>query len=191
MVKRVFTIAAASTALVGVLAACDVQQTDWNNRYYAVSSGCLAPGGGATLVNGTGVFSYPSPYRPGQVGHTRITVEKILYGDFTHDGIQDVAVLLGCNDNDGGNGSGTEIQIFTRDAKPVARLTQPDRYGSGNPFGSQFNRWNIGVSHNVLYTGAYGYKPGDPHCCPSAYEVYRWDWNGHGFTPVDVNSRYP
>jgi len=60
---------------------------------------------------------------------------------------------------------------------------------SGCLHGTATLRNGIGVHNNVLYTGAYGYRPSDPHCCSSAYDIYRWGWNGHGFTPVDVSSR--
>lgn len=187
MAPRVVAAVVTTIAAVAALSGCEVTQINWGSHYYAVSQSC-EHAGAATLVNGSGVFSYPAPYQLDGVGHTRITLQKVYYGDLNHDGVQDAVVLLACSDADGGNGVGREIQIFTRDAKPVARLVQPDRYGSGNPFGSQFNPNNLGVHNNVLYTGAWGYLPGDPHCCPSAYDVYRWDWNGSGFTPVDVQT---
>ncbi len=172
---------AAIVAVIAALSGCEANQISWANHFYAVSRAGCAPEpltvGGATLHNGTGV-----------VGFTRIMFEKVYYGDLNHDGVQDAAVILGCTDAGGGNSAATEIQIFTRDAKPVARLVQPDRYGTVSEFGSQFNLNSIGIKNNILYTGAFGYVPGDPHCCPSAYDVYRWDWNGNGFTPVDVET---
>ncbi len=173
---------------IPALSGCDVTQINWANHFYSVSRDC-EHAGAVTLVNGTGVFPYPLAYGLNGVLHTRITLGRVYYGDLNHDGIQDAVVVLGCSNADGGNGTGSEIQIFTRDAKPIARIVQPDRYGSGNPFGSHFNPNNIGIHSNVLYTGAYGWAPGDCHACASRYDVYRWDWNGHGFTPVDVSSR--
>lgn len=168
-------------AVVAALSGCEASQISWANHFFAVSRAGCAPVpltvGGATLHNGAGV-----------VGFTNIFLEKVYYGDLNHDGVQDAVVVLGCTDAGGGNSGATEIQIFTRDAKPIARLIQPDRYGSGNPFGSEFNLRSIGIRNNVLYTGAFGYLPSDAHCCPSAYDVYRWDWNGHGFTAVDIET---
>src|ERR1700712_2055100 len=126
MLKRALGVAVTTTAVVAALSGCEASQVSWANHFYAVSRAGCAPEpltvGGATLKNGTGV-----------VGFTRITVEKVYYGDLNHDGVQDAAVVLGCNDASGGNTTGSEIQVFTRDAKAVARLVQPDRYGSGNP----------------------------------------------------------
>ncbi len=188
MLKRILGVSVLAFGVIAALSGCEANQINWANHFYSVSRDC-EHAGAATLVNGTGVFAYPAPYRLDGVAHTRITLEKVYYGDLNHDGIQDAVVLLACSDADGGNSVGSEIQIFTRDAKPVFRIVQPDRYASGNPFGSQFNPNNIGIHSNVLYTGAWGYRPGDAHCCPSAYDIYRWDWNGHGFTPVDVQTK--
>ena len=175
-------LAAVVTTIAGIaaLSGCEVTQINWSNHFYAVSRACAVEPltvGGTTVHNAVGI-----------TGSTRITVEKVYHGDLNHDGILDAAVLLSCTDAFGGNASGNEIQIFTRDAKPVARLVQPDRYGTGNPYGSQFAANEFRIINNVLYSGAYGYLPGDAHCCPSAHDVYRWDWNGSGFTPVDVQT---
>jgi hypothetical protein len=167
---------ATGVAVVTALSGCEVTQYNWANHFYSTSAGCLS--GVATLHNGVGVGA----------NGIEVVFKKVYYGDLNHDGVQDAVVFLSCDASpSGGNGSGSEIQIFTRDAKPLARLVEPDLYGSGNPFGSQFNSNNIGIHSNVLYTGAWSYRPNDPHCCPSAYNIFRWDWNGHGFTPVAVS----
>ena len=179
--KRIFAVVLTTVAAIAALSGCEVRQINWANHFYAVSRAGCAPEplsvGGTTLHNGTGV-----------VGYTRITLVKVYYADLTHDGVQDAVVVLACNDAGGGSTAATEIQVFTRNGKPIARLTQPDRYGSGNPFGSQFKLDNIGIHNNILATGTYGFLPGDPHCCPQAYDVYRWAWNGRGFSPVDIKS---
>lgn len=180
MRKKILAAVVTAAATVAALSGCEASQVNWANHTYTVSRSCLALQT-VTLHNGKAV---------GPAGY-EVDFVKVYYGDLNHDGVQDAAVVLSCTTaNLGGNGVADEIQIFTRDAKPVARLVQPDRYGSGNPFGSEFNTNSIGIHNNVLYTGAYGWLDGDPHCCPSAYDVYRWDWNGHGFTPVDVETNF-
>lgn len=178
MLNRIVGIAAIAAAAMGALIGCEANQINWGNHTYTVSGACIAMQP-VTLHDGVGV---------GPAGY-EVDFVKAYYGDLNHDGVQDAVVVLACTgSNRGGNQGATEIQIFSRDAKPIARLVQPDRYGSGNSFGSQFNLNSIGIHNNVLFTGAFGYLPGDPHCCASAYDVYRWDWNGHGFTPVDVET---
>jgi hypothetical protein len=178
MLKRMLAAGVTTAAIVAALSGCEASQISWANHTYTVSRGCLGLQT-VTLHNGKAI---------GRSG-IEVDLAKVSYGDLNHDRVQDAAVFLSCSAAPtGGNGTGTEIQIFTRDAKPVARLVQPDRYSSGNPFGSQFDPRNISIRNNVLYTGASGYLPSDAHCCPSAYDIYRWDWNGHGFTPVDVST---
>lgn len=178
MLKKIVGLLVTAAALIAAMSGCEVTQINWSNHTYTLSSNCLQLQT-VTLHNGKAI------------GPNGIEVDlvKVFRTDLTHDGVLDAALLLDCSAAPlGGNGTSSEIQIFTRDARPVARLAQPDRYGSGNPFGSQFNANDIRVVNNVLHTGAYGYLPSDAHCCPSAYDVYQWQWNGHGFTPVDVRT---
>ncbi|HEX4431124.1 MAG TPA: hypothetical protein VHZ96_17775 [Frankiaceae bacterium] len=178
IVAKTAVVAALATAVAAALSGCEASQVSWANHTFTLSGSCLQLQT-VTLHNGKAIGA----------NGIEVDLVKVYYGDLNHDGVQDAVVMLDCSAAPtGGNGTGSEIQVFTRDAKPIARLVQPDRYGSGNPFGTQFNFNNVGVHSDVLYTGAWGWLPGDAHCCPSAYDVYRWDWNGHGFTPVDVQT---
>lgn len=176
---KLAAVVAGGVATIAALSGCEASQINWANHTYTVSGGCVQPQV-VTLHNGTGTGSQ----------RDQVSLEKVYYGDLNHDGVQDAVVVLSCSAAPlGGNATGTEIQVFTRDGKPVARLRQPDRYGNGDIWGDQFNPGNIGIHDNVLYTGAYGWEAGACHACATRYDIYRWDWNGHGFTPVDVSSR--
>lgn len=184
MFKRILGAGALTIGVIAALVGCEAAQINWGNHFYVMSNAC-APSpltaGATTLRNGAGVIG-----TPGTLGGTRVTLQSVHYGDLTHDGIQDAAVFLNCHDTIGGNHNGSEIQIFTRDAKPVARLIAPDKYGSGSPFPPYFIYNEIQIIDNTLYTGIESYLAGDAHASPSEHDLYRWDWNGHGFTAVDV-----
>lgn len=168
----------AGLASLLALSGCQASLINWANHTYTMTGMCLSYQT-VTLHNGRAIGRYGFEVR----------LAKVYYGDLNHDGQQDAAVLLTCDAfNQGGNAFADEIQIFTTNGKLISRLIQPDRYGSGNPWGSQFNTRSLGIRSNVLFTGAFGFLSNDNHCCASRYDVYRWDWNGHGFTPVDVKS---
>jgi hypothetical protein len=172
--KRTLALLLAIIGLALTLTGCEANQIDWRNHYYVVSGQSCLTNGSLTLKNGSGV-----------VNGVRVSVVQTIYGDFTRDHVQDVAVVLGCSSAEGGNLSGSEIQVFTRDAKPVQRLIAPgvqahDSYPPSfdltNLFDSNFDRGG-----DNLVTGVVSWKPNDPHCCPSVNTVYRWIWNGRGF----------
>jgi hypothetical protein len=172
--KKALAFAATVTAAAAALSACEVTQINWNEHFYSVARLGCAPApltiGGTTLHNGQG-----------DVGFTHVRVSKVYRADVNQDGVLDAVVLLVCNDNAGGNTTADEIQIFTRDDRPLQRLIEPDRYRTGNTFGSQFDPDSIRIVNGVLYTSAFGFGPGDAHCCPSHYDTYRWQWDGRGF----------
>ncbi len=187
MWMRLFGAGAAVASLVAGVSACEVSQVDWANRSYVVSPACApAPAmtaGTVTLHNGNGTRLGTSAS-----GGTRVTLAAVYEGDITRDGVQDAAVLLNCHDTIGGNNNSSEIQVFTRDAKPVQRLLAPRKHPGGTFFAPYFVYDQIQIHDGALYTGVDSYLPGDPHARPSAHDVYRWDWNGNGFTPVDLVS---
>ncbi len=164
-------LSAAAAAAVSV-SSCDVSQINWSNKSYAVSSACAGAPVTVQLHNGVGVN-----------GRTRVQVFGVYRGDFTGDRIADAAVVLGCTDAQGGNQSGSEVQVFTRDAKPLARLVAP---GGGNDFvvvgGPQKPFINTLTHKFSTWVATFG--PGAPLCCPSSIDLYSRDWNGHGFTPA-------
>lgn len=183
--KRILGTCLLIAGMVAALSGCEVNQISWANHFYIVSNSCATarlPAGGTALSNGVGYIG-----TPGTLASTRVDLLNTYYGDLTHDGIQDAVVFLNCHDTTGGNANGSEIQVFTRDAKPVERLVAPNKYPGGS-FPPYFAYNQIRIVDNVLYTGVEGYLPRDSHAGPSAYDVYRWDWNGHGFTPVDVST---
>ena len=185
MFKRMLGVGVLAAGVVAGLSACDVNQISWANHFYVVSSTCAQPPmtpGAVTLHDGVGYIG-----TPGTSTGTRVDLLNVHEGDFTHDGVQDAAVLLNCHDTVGGNNNGSEIQVFTRDAKPVERLVAPQKYPGGS-FPPYFVYNEISVVGNTLYTGVDSFLPGDSHAGPSAHDVYRWDWNGHGFTPVDITT---
>jgi hypothetical protein len=185
MFKRMLGVGALAAGVVAGLSACDVNQISWANHFYVVSNVCApAPfsSGAVTLHNGVGYIG-----TPGTLPGTRVDLENVQEGDLTHDGVADAAVLLNCHDTIGGNNNGSEIQVFTRDAKPVERLVAPRKY-PGSSFAPYFIYNDIKIVGGALYTGVESYLPGDSHALPSATDVYRWDWNGHAFTPVDVST---
>jgi hypothetical protein len=185
MLKRMLGVVALAASVIAGLVGCEASQINWANHFYVVSSACApAPltSGATTLHNGVGYIG-----TPGTLPGTSVGLLNVHYGDLTHDGIQDAAVFLGCGDTIGGNHGGSELQVFTRDAKPVERLVAPNKY-PGGLFPPYFIAYEIKIVNNTLYTGVYSFLPGDPHAGPSAHDVYRWDWNGHGFTPVNVST---
>jgi hypothetical protein len=185
MFKRMLGVGVLAAGVVAGLSACDVNQINWANHFYVVSKACATTdlsAGGVTLSNGVGYIG-----TPGTLSGTRVDLLNVHEGDLTHDGVQDAAVLLNCHDTEGGNANGSEIQVFTRDAKPVERLVAPSKYPGGS-FPPYFIYNQIQIVGNTLYTGVDSFLPGDSHAGPSAHDIYRWDWNGHGLTPVDVST---
>jgi hypothetical protein len=186
MWKRMLGVGLAAAGVVAGVSACEVSQINWADHYYVVSPVCapaptMTPGG-VTLHNGSGTIGVP-----GTAGGTSVTLEGVHEGDVTHDGIQDAVVLVNCHDTIGGNNNGSEIQVFTRDGQPVQRLVAPQKYPGGVV--PDFFVWNqIQIIDGTLYTGVDSYLPADSHANPSAHDVYRWDWNGRTFTPVDLPS---
>ena len=182
--KRMLGVGVLAAGVVAALSGCEVNQIDWINHQYVVSSACapapLTPGA-TTLHDYVGYIG-----TPGTRSATRVAFLNVQYGDLTHDGIEDAAVLLECNDTVGGNVHGDEVQVFTRDGQPVERLVAPHKY-PGASYAPYFG--SIQTVDNALYTTVAGYLPGDSKDSPSAHDTYRWDWNGHGFTPVDVSTQ--
>ena len=119
-----------------------------------------ATAGAVTLHNGAGYIG-----TPGTLPGTRVDLENVHEGDLTHDGVQDAAVLLNCHDTIGGNHNGSEIQVFTRDAKPVERLVAPHKYPGGS-FAPYFVYNEIKIVGGALYTGVDSFLPGDSHAGP-------------------------
>ncbi len=186
MWKWVLGAGLAAAGIVTALGACEVSQISWSNHAYVVSAACasaptMTPGA-VTLHNGSGTIGVAKT-----VGGTSVTLEGVHAGDITGDGVQDAVVLLNCHDTIGGNHNGSELQVFTRNAKPIQRLVPPHKY-SGGAFAPYFVYNQIRIVNGTLYTEVDSYLPGDAHASPSAHDTYRWDWNGYGFTPVDVTS---
>ena len=120
MWKRVLGAGVLAAGVIAALVGCEVTQINWANHFYIVSSACApAPltAGATTLHNGVGYIG-----TPGTLPGTSVALMSVHYGDLTHDGIQDAAVFLGCHDTIGGNHDGSELQVFTRDAKPLSLI---------------------------------------------------------------------
>jgi hypothetical protein len=116
----------------------------------------------------------------------RVDVLKVVYGDMTGDGIEDVAVLLRCSSIPGPHiapASGYEIQVFTRNGKMVDRLLPPDLQGFGpTPSAfvpSEMTYQTSGPDAGHLVTGVTRYWPGDPPGHPSIHETDIWYWWPH------------
>ncbi len=181
MKKLVGVLVACISAFIA-LSGCEVTQINWANHAYTVGPTCMSPTGTATLRNGTGIYSYPAPYRLSGVSHVRVTLAKTLYGDFTADGVNDVVTVLVCTDADGGNAYSSELQVFTRDGKPVQRLTAPGVRAPGE-FGlspqldvrsiTDHPFWGV----HYIVAGVYSYAAADPRCCPSSYTTYWFQWD--------------
>src|ERR1700749_702588 len=125
MFKRMLGVGVLAAGVVAGLSACDVNQINWANHSYVVSNSCaVAPlsAGATTLQDGAGFIG-----TPGTLTGTAVNLRSVEYGDLTHDGVQDAAVLLNCHDTMGGLTIGTEVQIFTRDAQPVEGLVPPKK----------------------------------------------------------------
>ncbi len=186
MLKRILGTAVVAGGVIAALSGCEVTQISWANHFYIVSSACApAPltAGATTLHNGAGFIG-----TPGTLAAPASCSARSSTADLTHDGIQDAAVFLNCHDTIGGNHNGSEIQIFTRNSQPVQRLVAPNRQLPGTIFSPYFIDNEIEIVKNTLYTGVESFLPADPHAGPSVHETYRWDWNGHSFTPVLVQS---
>jgi hypothetical protein len=174
--RKIGTTLAAVAVSGCALSACEANQIDWRNHFYAISNPACGSAAGA-VHNGSG-----------QAGYVHIDVLRTLYADFTDDGVLDVAVILGCTT--GGSGHGSEIQIFTRDGAPVQRLVAPTSPGAGHWPSAYFVN-SIGVSRGELVTPVADWVAGDAHCCPSGRTTYRWKWSGSSLYPtVDPASVY-
>jgi hypothetical protein len=149
---------------------------DWRNHAYTlVGQSCLANvAKTVTVANGAGTAD-----------NLTVTVFKTISGDFSGNGTQEVAVLLGCNG--GGSGSGSEIQVLTNDGTLLQRLLPPGETASGASSAPQFDPYAISAtragdaSGSAFTTGVHIWAAGDAHCCPSQDVVYRWSWNGKAF----------
>jgi hypothetical protein len=153
------------------ISACEVSQINWSNRTYTVSGSCVRLGT-VTLHDGVGVT------RDGVL----IKLLKVHRGDINGDGITDAAVYLACASVDPQTGIrkvGDEIQIFSRNAKPLARLTPPVYYGA--PLGA-FNPNDMKITNGRLYTGTY--------YADNVYAIFGWKWNGHGFDGYYVGGHH-
>lgn len=156
-------LAAVAVATVGTLSGCEVSQINWANRTYTVSGSCLRLAT-VTLHDGQAIT------RDG----IKIKLLKVLRGDINGDGIPDAVLLLACATvSSGGLQAATEIQVFTRNAKPLARITPPVYYAQ--PHGV-FDPASLKIAQGKLYAGA--------DYADSVYAVFRCDWNGHGFYTV-------
>jgi hypothetical protein len=172
-VKRIIALLLAGVGLSLTITGCETNQIDWKNHFYGVSSRSCLTDGALTLKNGVGV-----------VNGVQVKVRQLVYGDFTHDGVQDVAVVLGCATAYGTVGS--EIQVFTRDAKPLMRLTPPGPRTKGAlpPAFDLTHIMNIRSSAaggDNLVTAVVFYTKGATE--PASGQAYRWIWNGSGFSP--------
>jgi hypothetical protein len=162
-------VAVMSAAISG-LSGCEVSQINWGNRSYTVSGGCVHLAT-VTLHNGQAVT--PD-------GVTVQLQQVHLKGDINGDGVADAVLYFACTKaGPGGTQTGGEIQVFTRNAKPLARVLPP--YFYLQPLGA-FDPTNIKVTAGNLLTGT-RYANG-------VYAVFQWDWNGHGFTPVYVSGKH-
>jgi hypothetical protein len=149
---------------------------DWRNHTFKLAGQtCLAgTPKTVTVLNGTGT---------GQ--NVTVTAFKTISGDFGGDGTKEFAVLLGCHGS--GNGSGSEVQVFTRDGKLLQRLLPPGATDPGAGFSPQFDRYGMlaatagSTPGSAFTTSVYSWAAGDAHCCPSRDVVYRWSWSGKTF----------
>jgi hypothetical protein len=179
---------AAALSLTMALTSCEVTQIDWRNHYYVVSGQSCVDYGALTVRNGTGLTDPFAPLNNGrELEPLRVDVVKTVYGDMTGDGINDVAVLLRCSYSATPRipaQTGYEIQVFTRNGVPVARIWPPEHLGFGNR-APRFNPADFfyqtkGPEAGHLITGVSYYDdPSDPQCCPSGYEQEVWYWLPH------------
>jgi hypothetical protein len=174
-VKRSIAFITAVIGLTFLLTGCEVNQINWRNHSYTISATSCLAGGGVTLKNGEG-----------QLGDVHVDLTQVIYADFTQDGVQDVAVVLQCTFSRA-NLSGSEIQVFTRNAKPIMRLIPPGAI-SRSALSPRFNVSGIFNDYvdypAALITAVSSYGPQDAPCCPHQTNYYRWIWNGHVFHPV-------
>ena len=148
------------TGAVLSLSGCEVNQINWGNRTYTVSGNCVHDAT-VTLQNGTALTP------DGLTVHLQ---QVHLGGDVNGDGIADAVLFFACSN---GVANGSEIQVFSRNAKPLARLAPP--YFYQQPLGT-FDPNNIKITSGTLYTGT-EYADG-------VYAVFRWNWDGRAFHPV-------
>jgi hypothetical protein len=185
--KRLIALIVAAVGLTTMLTSCEVTQIDWRNHFYVVSRQSCLDDGSLTVRNGTGKASGPDGPIP-----LRVDVVKTVYGDLTHDGIQDVAVLLRCTEllnPEDVLTPGYEIQVFTRNGQPVARIsapqgvTWPAHFVPSEMLLSPTDVWD--KPQPALTTGVLSYDQNDPLCCPSLHEKLYWTWDGrHDFRGI-------
>jgi hypothetical protein len=158
--------AAVAVGTVAALSGCEVSQINWLNRTYTVSGNCVQQ---ATVTLHSGSAVTPD-------GVTVQLQQVHRDGDVNGDGVADAVLFFACTT---GTEKGSEIQVFSRNAKPLARLLPPYFYQQS--LGS-FDANNIKVSNGTLMTGTF-YANG-------VYAVFRWEWNGRAFHPVYVSGKH-
>jgi hypothetical protein len=186
-VKRLVALIAAALGLTIALSGCEVTQIDWRNHFYVLSQQSCDTASSVTVKNGTAILPGPPPYYSGEsLLPRRVDVLKTVFGDMTGDGVNDVAVLLRCSSIPGPHiaaSTGYEIQVFTRDGKPVARALPPAGAGFGlraaRYVPSEMSYVTSGPHAGHLVTGVISYASNDPQCCPSIHDNYVWYWWPH------------
>jgi hypothetical protein len=73
------------------------------------------------------------------------------------------------------------LELSNHKLRLVHEFVSDDDFGSGpgHSFDAATNTLNISSSH---------YLPGDSHCCISAYDLYRFKWNGHCFVQTSLST---
>jgi hypothetical protein len=182
-VKRLVALIAAVAGLTIMLTGCEVTQIDWRNHYYVVDGQSCVDFGALTVKNGSG---YTDPFSGLNNGREleplRVDVIKTVYGDMNGDGIQDVAVLLRCSYAAAPHiaaQTGYEIQVFTRDGKPLDRLVPPDSpdYSHLSQFVLSSIRYDTtGPFAGHLVTDILTYDPFNLKAGLVVRRTYFWQW---------------
>jgi hypothetical protein len=197
--KRLFALVLAGLTIATVLSGCEVGQIDWRNHFYVVSSKSCLTDDALMLRNGSGLLG------TGPFDAIRVDVVKTIFGDETGDGVKDVAVVLRCTRIPGPHIAkevGYEIQIFTRNGRPLQRLPPTPHQNRGFTWYGKFVLSEIRFNttdapwkgHHYLSTGVIDYEYQDQECCPSIHVDYDWIWDpkskvfvGEGDWPVIQN----
>ena len=93
---------------------------------------------------------------------------KFICHDFTGDGIPDAAFTVNSGGSSGTIGWGI-VQGLPNSGAKLAKLDKNSLY-----VGMRRSKNDVQVSAPI-------YGPNDPACCPKAFNIDTWHWNGHRF----------
>jgi hypothetical protein len=105
----------------------------------------------------------------GGVYDPRLGFGKFVCHDFTGDGIRDAAFTINSGGSSGTLGWGI-VQGLPNSGLKLAKFDK-------NSLSNALKR--SGPRDLLVSSPIYG--PNDPNCCPSAFNIDTWHWNGHRF----------